>query len=1040
MTLFLVLICSPLASAWPHYDFIVDKLGYFVNEDGQSVTLTYLNGNNGNYDPSYAYLTQVVIPDSVTHDGQTYVVTAIDDETFRDCLRLESVTLNEHITTIGKKAFDHCYLLSEIYISASVTSIGSGAFDCCPQLGKISVSPDNTTYDTRGDCNALIETATNRLVIGCKSSIIPHDVVAIGEHAFYGSGITSITMPPTVRRVEADAFNHCRRLTDVHISDVAAWCDTEFDNAAASPLYARYTVDSLYYFDGYEWVSRATYIKQMRLYVDDQLVTQLEIPSSVEHIKAYTFGNCSYLSSVTIPRSVKSVGTDAFTCLERLQTVNIEDLGAWCDIDFANIEANPLYPLYYHAIETMEMYNSSRKVLATIIEDLFAEPRQICVNGEALTDLIIPEGVTAIKPYTFVAHPTFDMVTIPSTVTSIGTDAFRNRFYCYSQRSSTLFGVINELIWNAKNVTSCEGWQSANYYQVYTLFGEQLAYVTIGDGVETIPDYFVCTSAVTLVSLPESVKTIGKTAFAYCNNLAHVYALPAVPPTCQSDAFIKIKEYSLHTTTSAMSAYSDAPVWSNFDLYAGVVAPEQFAIAPEFSVKKMKTLTLTGTTLPADANIPLVWRSLDNSVARVDNNGVVTGVEYGETDIIVTCHNHRAVCHLTVEKELVVVTLDKQLLVMEPNETAKLVPKASIQDGDFVIYNPDPRICKTQMLNDTVEITALNPGRVVIAVTTTNDFNMVDSCLVVVKGGAQTDINSDGVSDIFDVNLVINAMLGKDLDHNPSPGGEGNVADINGDGTVDITDVNASINAMLGRDALKPLAEKQTFKVRGVKFDMVFVKGGTFTMGASDDDTDARDWDKPSHQVSVSGFSIGQTEVTQELWEAVMWNNPSTYKDPSAPVYLLNFNDCKAFINRLNELTGQTFRLPTEAEWEFAARGGTKSQGYKYAGSDNPDDVAWYHDNAPHLNGPQPVATKAPNELGLYDMSGNVEEWVQDDWALYTSNPQTNPTCGGGEVVTGQGIVRGGYYFQRGLEIKPFHRQSILKNNAYNAHGLRLAL
>ena len=130
--------------------------------------------------------------------------------------------------------------------------------------------------------------------------------------------------------------------------------------------------------------------------------------------------------------------------------------------------------------------------------------------------------------------------------------------------------------------------------------------------------------------------------------------------------------------------------------------------------------------------------------------------------------------------------------------------------------------------------------------------------------------------------------------------------------------------------------------------------------------------------------------MTQALWLAVMGSNPSSFTgDLNRPVEQVSWNDCQAFITKLNEMTGQSFRLPTEAEWEYAARGGEKSQGYKYAGSNNADDVAWHRDNSGNTT--HPVGTKQPNELGLYDMSGNVLEWCQDWYSRYTSDALVDP-------------------------------------------------
>ena len=193
----------------------------------------------------------------------------------------------------------------------------------------------------------------------------------------------------------------------------------------------------------------------------------------------------------------------------------------------------------------------------------------------------------------------------------------------------------------------------------------------------------------------------------------------------------------------------------------------------------------------------------------------------------------------------------------------------------------------------------------------------------------------------------------------------------------------------------------ETITVKGVSFNMIKVQGGTFTMGAtSEQGSDASSDEKPTHQVTLSDYYIGETEVTQELWQAVMG---TTIQEQAAkegtslygvgnsyPMYYISWDDCQTFITKLNQLTGKNFRLPTEAEWEYAARGGQKSRGYKYAGSNTLSDVAWYTGNSGSKT--HPVKQKQANELGLYDMSGNVWEWCQDYYGIYSSNAQTNPT------------------------------------------------
>ena len=198
--------------------------------------------------------------------------------------------------------------------------------------------------------------------------------------------------------------------------------------------------------------------------------------------------------------------------------------------------------------------------------------------------------------------------------------------------------------------------------------------------------------------------------------------------------------------------------------------------------------------------------------------------------------------------------------------------------------------------------------------------------------------------------------------------------------------------------------------------------------------------------MTVSSFSIGETTVTQRLWLAVMGSNPSYYTgDLDRPVDKVNIYDCEEFISRLNEITGEHFRLPTEAEWEFAARGGNLSQGYKYAGSNDINEVAWwgyeYHEwNIPYDGGDiastHPVAQKKPNELGLYDMSGNIWEWCSDYLGTYTSEPQVDPVGSN----TSYSAIRGGGYYHWAYYCRSSSRDYGPKDYRYRNIGFRLVL
>ena len=220
----------------------------------------------------------------------------------------------------------------------------------------------------------------------------------------------------------------------------------------------------------------------------------------------------------------------------------------------------------------------------------------------------------------------------------------------------------------------------------------------------------------------------------------------------------------------------------------------------------------------------------------------------------------------------------------------------------------------------------------------------------------------------------------------------------------------------------------------GISIEMVRVEAGTFTMGATAEMKNPEFYEKPTHRVTLTNdYYIGKYEVTQALWQTVMGNNPSEFKGDNLPVEQVSWNDCQEFISKLNRITGKMFRLPTEAEWEYAARGGNKSRGYQYSGSNNLSDVAWIITNSGYET--HAVGTKQANELGIYDMSGNVFEWCQDWKGSYSSSLQVNPTgansgsyrvCRGGDWSIGAGGCRSSF---RGYNTP---------NNRHNSLGLRL--
>lgn len=316
----------------------------------------------------------------------------------------------------------------------------------------------------------------------------------------------------------------------------------------------------------------------------------------------------------------------------------------------------------------------------------------------------------------------------------------------------------------------------------------------------------------------------------------------------------------------------------------------------------------------------------------------------------------------------------------------------------------------------------------------------------VTRGSLLGDVNGDGQISISDVTAMIYFLL----DEGSSLSNEA-IADLNQNGVVTIADATMLINFLLSGETEAP-SLFETFTINGVSFTMVYVAPGTFMMGPPDDDPYAISTERPAHQVTLTkGFSISTTEVTQALWLAVMGENPSYFSSDNGfeenlnrPVEYISWWDCQEFVTRLSGYTGRPFRLPTEAQWEFAARGGNKTHGYRYSGSSSVDDVCWCYEtmalgSSTFSHGPQPVGLKMPNELGLYDMSGNVWELVQDKFAFYSAEPQVDP-IGPTSSMISQTLVRSGDWNSAQTGCSVYHRVSVMMREAQSNTGFRIAL
>lgn len=289
--------------------------------------------------------------------------------------------------------------------------------------------------------------------------------------------------------------------------------------------------------------------------------------------------------------------------------------------------------------------------------------------------------------------------------------------------------------------------------------------------------------------------------------------------------------------------------------------------------------------------------------------------------------------------------------------------------------------------------------------------------------GLVGDVNRDGRLSITDITMIINDLL--------TDGRVNSLNDVNRDYRLSITDLTGLIDMVLNYPDGNLL-----FTIGDLRFTMVRVEGGTFTLGATQGQNSEAYYDEyPAHQVTLSDYYIGQFEVEQILWYHVTNGLPLGNEDQECPVVNVSWEDCQDFINTLNELTGFNFRLPTEAEWEFAARGGNLSQHYKYAGSNDYDEVAWCEENSNDWL--HRVGEKKANELGIYDMSGNAWEWCYDWWDMYGSDAVVNPT--GPESGT-ERVCRGGCMDGHARFCRIGYRMSYPPQTRRMELGFRLAL
>ena len=485
-----------------------------------TVAVTYQGTSYSQYQNEYEGV--VNIPESVEYNGTTYSVTSIDEYAFRDCSTMFSITIPNSVKSIGSWAFESCSSLTAVTIPNSVTSIGDGAFVYCTGLSSMVVEAGNTVYDSRNNCNAIIETATANLLYGCASTIIPSNIKKISASAFEGcNGLKQITIPKSLTKIGSKAFYGCGGLTSIVVEagntvyDSRNNCNAIIETATNTLLRGCHTT---------------------------------VIPNGVNRIESRAFSGSKRLTSISIPSSVVSVGSSAF-----------EGTGLY--------DNHPDGVIYIDGI----LYSYKGTMPDDTEIDIVDGTRLIADNAfqlcKGLKAVMLPNSMVNIGRYAFAGCEKLSSINLPNSIESIGRDAFNQ---CRSLTSVTL---PNLTYLDACLFYLCTGLTSVTIPNSVTSIGNDaftgsgLTSVTIPNSVTTIGDYafYRCTN-LTSVTIPNSVTSIGDGAFAYCNGLTEVVSNIKEPISVSYTIWYNVntEEIPLYVPVGTKTLYQKTGYWNLF--------------------------------------------------------------------------------------------------------------------------------------------------------------------------------------------------------------------------------------------------------------------------------------------------------------------------------------------------------------------------------------------------------------------------------------------------------------------------------------------
>ena len=519
--LFSAILCALTIRA---YDFSMDGIRYnFVDDQSVAVTSAYDE-----------YSGDVIIPSHVTYEGTTYAVTVIEEDAFEGCEDLTSLKLPNTLKFIQSGAITQCPKLTSLHIPASVDSIAPAAVYGCSAMTSITVASGNTHYDSRDNCNAVIDKATNTLLFGCSKTVIPKSVSHIGLGAFaFCKSLESITIPSGVSTIGQYAFLECSNLEQVTVpASVTAIADGAFDNTDwyyAQPDGVLYINKVLYRYKGtmpdnhFVVVKEGTVSISPEAFASQSHLTHITIPNSVTHIGHQAFDGCSGLQSVVLPNKLKVIEYATFDGCSNIQNLTLPkslkmvqwyafndcdidhlhytgDIASWCDIRFIGSEANPI-----------------------------GASGNLYINGKSLTNLVIPSSVDSIQAYAFAGLTMLDSITIPKSVKKIGEYAFDK---CTGLDQTRYTGDIAS--WCAIDFANA----SANpvAYSSNLVVGDVLVQdLVIPSGVTRIGKYAFAGCNLLSVTLPASIQYIGDYAFQDCDWLTTTRFMGDIAAWCAID-------------------------------------------------------------------------------------------------------------------------------------------------------------------------------------------------------------------------------------------------------------------------------------------------------------------------------------------------------------------------------------------------------------------------------------------------------------------------------------------------------------------------